>query len=294
MEKEEKKVAEATEQKTETGAQAQPAEAAPAAAPEGENGGENGGQGEGGEQKPEPGQRDMFFERIRTNFPDNNYEEDEEGYYRDANSLLDSLVKDSKSFKDLSQKLSARLDKDPREAEVMLDWLDGTDIRVAIARHMGQEALTVPEEGSEEYEAFTKAGEDRRKELDDMKTKVDTYRSNVDASTADLDAIAEENQWSEEERADVESYIANILEKVYSGRMDKDFFNGILKARNYDKDIAGAREQGQVEGRNEKIEAEKRHHAGSGLPNAATGGSTSAEVDDPRAKKARELSFLRG
>lgn len=278
-EEEKAKAAEAAQQTEE--AQAQEAAAATAeAASEGAQDGAQEAAADGEavaatERRP----RDLFYERIRTNFPDGKYEEDEEEVYRNANSRFDELEKDSKQLKDLTAKLNTRLGADPQEAEVMLDWLDGVDIRTAVARHMGAEALVAPEEGSEEYEAFSKAGEARKKELADMKAKVDEYRANAEESAAILDAIAEENGWTPEQKAEMESFVTGLLEKIYSGRLDKDFYNFVQHGRNYDADIEGAREQGRVDGRNEKIEVEKKHLAGSGLPNAKSGGNASEEVD---------------
>ena len=57
-----------------------------------------------------------------------------------------------------------------------------------------------------------------------------------------------------------------------------------MRARNYDADIEGAREQGRIDGRNEKIEVEKKHLAGSGLPNGGAGGNASEEVDAPKSE----------
>ena len=237
--------------------------------------------GEAAATEPKP--RDLFYERIRTNYPEGKYDENEDEYYTNALSRMDALEKDSKMLKDLSAKLNARLGADPQEAEVMLDWLDGVDIRTAIARHMGAEALTAPEEGSEEYENWKKAGDERRKELDDMKAKVDEYRASAEQSAADLKAFAEETGLDEEQTAELEKYLAeDFLPKIYSGKLDKDFYKFVQNARNYDNDIAGAREQGRVDGRNEKIEVEKKHLAGSGLPNGGAGGNASEEVDAPK------------
>lgn len=244
---------------------------------------------------PEPKARDLFYERFRANFPDSNYEEDEDAIYRDANSRYDALEKDSKQLKDLTDKLNVRLGSDPAMANVVLDWLDGEDFRVAMARHMGPEALAVPEEGSEEYGKWKEAGDARRKEQEDMAAKVNEYRTNAEASQAALDEFATENNLTDEQKAEYQKFITEeLLPALYAGKMDKGFYQLIQHGRNYDADIEGAREQGRVDGRNEKIETEKKHHAGSGLPNGATGGNTSAEVDDPRMQKARELSFLRG
>ena len=96
----------------------------------------------------EPKAIDSFREYMHTNFPESNYDEDEDAIYRDAMSRVESLEGDSKTLKNLTEKLNARLSKNPAEAEAVLDWLDGEDIRVAIARHMGSDALAVPEEGS--------------------------------------------------------------------------------------------------------------------------------------------------
>jgi hypothetical protein len=283
MEKENKNnAAEATQQTEEAAAQAATAAAA-------QDGTEGAPAGEGGEPAAEaatePKPRDLFYERIRTNIPEGKYDEDEDEYYRNALTAMDAYEKDSKTLKDLTEKLNKRLGADPQEAEVMLDWLDGVDIRTAITRHMGAEALSTPEEGSEEYEAWSKAGEARRKELADMEAKVNEYRTNAEASAADLDALATENGWSDEEKAGVEEFVKGILEKVYSGRLDKDFYNLIQHGRNYEADIEGAREQGRVDGRNEKIEVEKKHLAGSGLPNGGVGGNASEEVDAPKGNK---------
>lgn len=268
MENEEKIVNEAQE-----GATKEPAvESAPAAEPAAE--------------PAAPKSRDLFFERIRTNFPDGKYDEDEEEYYRNAMTGMDALEKDSKSLKELTEKLNARLGQDPEEAEIVLDWLDGADIRTAITRHKGAEALVAPEEGSEEYDNWKKAGDERKEELAKMKAQLDEYRANSDASAAALKEFAQESGLSDEQAAELEDFIANqLLPDIYAGKLSKDTYAMIQHARNYDADVAGAREQGRIDGRNEKIELEKKHLKGSGLPNGAAGGNASEEVDNPKSNK---------
>ena len=56
-------------------------------------------------------------------------------------------------------------------------------------------------------------------------------------------------------------------------------YGRFLRARDYDKDVEGAREQGRIDGKNEKIDIEKKRMAGSGLPNANAGGNAYKEVD---------------
>lgn len=241
------------------------------------------------ETKESPKSRDLFFERIRTNFPDSNYDEDEDGYYRDALTRMDGLEKDSALYKSLMEKLNNRLGADPQDAEVFLDWLDGAPIIEAYARHADPDSLSIPKEGTEEYDGWKKAGDERRQELAKMKAQLDEYRSNAEASETALEEFAKENGLSEEQVKELEDYVTeNLLKRIYAGKLDKDFYSFVQHARNYAADVEGAREQGRVDGRNEKIEVEKKHLAGSGLPNAKTGGNASEEVDAP--KKSNETA----
>lgn len=278
MENEEvKTTAEAAPQENEATAQAAaPAEAAP----------------QEGAAPAEPKAVDSFREYMHANFPESNYDEDEDAIYRDAKSRFDALEKDSNSLKKLTEKLNARLGKNPAEAEAVLDWLDGEDIRVAIARHMGSDALAVPEEGSEEFEAFRKAGEAKQKEFEDTKAHLDEYRANAEQSATDLKDFAAEAGLDEEQTAELEKYIADeLLPAIYSGKLSKDFYKSVMHARNYDADIEGAREQGRIDGRNEKIEVEKKRHAGSGLPNGSAGGNASEEIETPKTEN-KTVDFL--
>lgn len=237
--------------------------------------------------------RDLFYERIRTNFPDANYDEDEAEYYSHALSHMDVLENDSKTLKTLTEKLNARLGEDPDEASIMLDWLDGVDIRTAIVRHKGEEALAVPSEDSDEYANWKQAGEDRKAELAKMKAQVDEYRTNAEASAAALQEYAKENNLSEEQTVELEDYITNVLlPDIYAGKLSKDTYALLQRARNYEADVNGAREQGRIEGRNEKIDLGKKHLKGSGLPHGAAGGNAQDEIVETENKTADWLAKM--
>lgn len=241
----------------------------------------------------ERGPRDLFYERIRTNFPEGKYDEDEDEYFRNANTRFDALEHDSKQFHDLADKLVKRLGDDPAKAEAVLDWLDGEDMVVAITRHLGPEALSVPEEGSDGYDAWKAAGDARRQEMADIKAKVDEYRKNAEDSAVALDDFAKEAGLDDEQKAAFEKYIAEeLLPAIYSGKFTKEMYGLIQHGRNYDADIEGAREQGRVDGRNEQIEVGKKHRQGSGLPNGAAGGNANEEVDRKENSTADWLSHM--
>ena len=235
------------------------------------------------EAAPEKGPRDLFYERIRTNFPEGKYDENEDEYFSNALSRMDELESDSKQFHNLSDKLMKRLGNDPEEAEIVLDWLDGADIRTAITRHKGAEALVAPEEGAEGYDEWKAAGDARRQELADMRAKVEEYRKNAEESENELASFAEEAKLSDEQKEALAQFIAEeFLPAIYSGRISKDAYRLINNGRNYDADIEGAREQGRVDGRNEQIEIGKKRAKGSGLPNGVAGGNAQEEEVDAK------------
>ena len=58
-----------------------------------------------------------------------------------------------------------------------------------------------------------------------------------------------------------------IQDKLFSGKIDKDFLNLFYKAQNYEKDLMVAKEAGTIQGRNEKIDAKRKTLTkGDGLP----------------------------
>jgi hypothetical protein len=96
------------------------------------------------------------------------------------------------------------------------------------------------------------------------------------------DAMTEflkEEGFDEEGAQGFKDLVVSILNDVSAGKVSKDTLKLLKRAVDYDKDLNGALEQGRVDGRNEKIEAEKKRMKGSGLPDVNAGGSASEEVE---------------
>jgi hypothetical protein len=78
-----------------------------------------------------------------------------------------------------------------------------------------------------------------------------------------------------------------------AGKVSKETLKLLKRAVDYENDMSGAREQGRVDGRNEKIEVEKKRMKGSGLPDANAGGSVQEEVEvKPKSSTAAWLSSV--
>jgi hypothetical protein len=226
------------------------------------------------ERKP----RELLYERIRTSRPDAKYDEDEEEYSRQAMSILDDLEGRAGQYDKMSEKMSARFNQNPEEAEAFLAYLDGASLPSAIRRYMGDEAL-VMKEGDEGWDEYQKAGKEREEQFASNRAALDQFMQNAQDSDVTMADFIAEAGLDEKGAQNFKDLVVSIANDMSAGKITKDTLMLLNRAMNYEKDVEGSREQGRVEGRNEKIEVEKKRMKGSGLPNTNASGNASEEVD---------------
>ena len=222
--------------------------------------------------------RELFYERIRTSRPEAGYDADEEEYYRQTMSMLDELEGKSGQYDQMTQKMSARFNKDPEEAEAFLAYMDGMPLAAAIRRYKGDEALSM-KEGDEGWDEYQKAGKEREEQMASNRAALDQFMQNAKDSDVTMADFIKEAQLDEEGAQAFKDLVVSIANDMAAGKISKDTLVMFKRAMDYDKDIAGAKEQGQVEGRNQKIEVEKKRMQGSGLPNTQAGGNAAEEIE---------------
>ena len=245
------------------------------------------------QQPSEKTPREALHERIRAARPDGKYDEDEDEIYRQAGSWLDELEAGSKSYKDLADKLAARFNEDPEEANAFLDYLEGMHLVAAIRKNMGDEALTM-QEGDEGWDEYQKAGETRKADSERLMGYAKEINENSAASDALFEEWAGELELDDEQKKAVLDLIQGDLEALMKGKLSKDVLNRYSKAINHDSDVEAAHKQGKVEGRGEAIDAQRKRMKGSGLPGGEAGGDINGKTNDnPRAELARKIQSIR-
>jgi hypothetical protein len=196
-------------------------------------------------------------------------------------SWLDELEKKSGDYDNMSKKLISRFNQNPEEAQAWLDYLDGAALPTAIRRHMGDEALNM-KEGDDGWDEYVKAGKDREEQHAKNREALELYMQNAKDSDAAMTEFIAETGLDEAGAQGFKDVVLSIINDMSAGKVSKDTLKLLKRAVDYDKDLEGAREQGRVDGRNEKIEVEKKRMQGSGLPNAHASGSASEEVEKPK------------
>ena len=232
--------------------------------------------------------RELFYERVRTNIPDGRFDEDEDEYFRGGMNMLDRAEEDSRKYKDLTEKLLRRYKEDPEEVAALLDYIDGMPLAAAIRKHKGDEALTL-KEGDEGWNAFRKAGEERKAERERQDAMMKEIDGNMSASLEEFDSWAKEQNLDEEQKSAVWDLLTGDLNEMGRGKFGRNVFDRYRDALNRDKDLEGARAQGYAEGKNEKIDERRHDVRGSGLPGVSS--SAVQEIPSESAEDAT-VAFL--
>lgn len=228
----------------------------------------------------EPTQRERYSKRRREAYPDIS-EDDEDAYYGQANADLDELEGYRKSNKELADVF----DKTPTLAAMLLAAKEGENPYVYLAEQGGpdldiRELINDPDFGEKMSQAIMKWQETQLKSKQAQKE----MKSNYQASFAALKEIQKERGMSDEECLQlVDDFFENVIGNASKGIVSKETWEAYLKARNYDADIASAREQASAQALNSRIQNPKKDFNAPDMPpTLSTGGAGAGE---PQGKK---------
>lgn len=228
---------------------------------------------------PKKGNKELFYESIRTNFPDVELGDDDEENYGKANELFGRIKKESDENRSKANKFQDALDADPAAAAAFMSFMEGTPLPTALRKYYDDDELTM-KEGDEGYEDYKKAYDDRKAERQAAKERADAFEKNKGLSDEALKEYVKENGLDEEGATKLTDDIMKFMDALGRGEITKEMWGKLDKASRYDKDLEDAHTAGEIAGRNEKIEKQMRKLSGDGLPEA--GGSASEKPEEPK------------
>ena len=193
--------------------------------------------------------------RYGSRQPDRDWE-DETGFEDLAGFAADELEKldaDNKRLADLYA-------KDPRFAGLMNHAANGGNILDYLLDAYGSDFADAlnGDEGRKKLSDRKKkeAEDDERRKKDD-----EEYDANTAQSEKDFGAIKEKYGLSDEELADIYHGMRQSARDVAFNKFSPEALERYIKGGRYDKDVAGAREEGQIAGKNERARRELRSSA---------------------------------
>ena len=224
--------------------------------------------------------REANMEYMRGAYPD--MELNDENYDEMLNKTVhEFLVPKLKGYEENNTKIKAMMEAEPQLAQILADMARGARFEQVLPRYVDVPNLKL-EPGDPDYtewEANNKYRMDNYQQGLDRKTQLE---NNQRKSQEVIASWFEEKQMKDDDKKEFGMYVADLLDRAYSGEITQEFLNKMYYAMNYEKDIASAEDAGRVAGRNEKIVEgkmkEDKQKTGDGMPVTSGGASKEKET----------------
>ena len=200
--------------------------------------------------KKERSQKELFFERHKKDFPDDD-EKDEELFYKRHNERMAQYDKLMKSDDDFRKVISEH----PQFGGMFLDAADGKDFFESLLGRFSKEdilaAFDDPEKGKSLSEAYGK----HLKDSEARKKFMEEGEANIKETIGRFQKYCEKNNIGEDEAMEMWKQINDFYEEGGRGKYSDKLFDMFRKAANYDADVDNARQEGELKGHNAKVQA---------------------------------------
>lgn len=241
-----------------------------------------------GQEPPTPSRRDALVRRLKERYPDDSFEDDEAvagrvlDDYDDLQQRHDALQADQ-------DKLNNLFGNDPKAATFMQRWIAGGDPAVELVRVYGSDELRDALDDPEKQDALAEASKEYAERVAKDKEFEQKYQQNLSASLDEMDAFQKSENLSDEDMDGLLAQLAQSATDFISGKITTEALNGVLRSTRYDADVENAEREGEVRGRNQKIDAKlKKVTAGDGVPEL---GSQNQKAE-PKRKPLPDLGAL--
>ncbi len=208
------------------------------------------------DKEPIKSKKDLFLEKFRSKYPDLNTD-DEDSFYGRINDDYDENEKRIGESSKNEEALSNLFSSDPRAAHFLMSWKNGENPVVQLIRMFGddfQEALTDPDM-QEKFAAAHNEYLDRQ--LNNKKIQAEA-EANLPITLKNLDDAQAEGGFDEKQADDAFKLIFDIIDNGNKDLVTKDTWIMAFKALNHDLDVESAAREGEIKGKNAKIDKEKK------------------------------------
>ena len=200
--------------------------------------------------------RDRYTERLKAKYPDKEFADDE-ALFGQINEDYDGYDKQLSDYKDREKALSDLFASNPRSAAFLTDWRNGEDPIVGLIRKFGddfKEALEDPEK----QEALAAANKDYAERIAKESEFEEQYQQNIQETLTTLERMQQEAGLSDDAIDKALEFLISIMRDGLLGKFSPDSIHMALKALNHDGDVEQADREGEIRGRNTKIEEKLR------------------------------------
>lgn len=200
--------------------------------------------------------RELAVERLAAKYPNKDFKDDEV-FFGQIYDDYDDYDRQLNEYRSREEALADMFASDPRSASFFMQWKNGEDPAVNLVRMYGTEIKDAIED-PERQEAIAAANKEYLDRVTEEANYEKQYKENLEATNALLDELQEKEGLSDEEIDNVMERVMAIVKDAVLGKFSAETIDMVRKAMGYDAAVAQAAHDGEVKGRNEKIEEKLR------------------------------------
>jgi len=205
-----------------------------------------------------------------------------------VNEYLSTMETEKAEFEKEKEEIKNFVEKvnDPELIEVLKYVSDGYSYRTAMVKAGLDESIFEVEQDDPDAEELVEAKIQRKKEIERRAKEQEELTRNMQRSETILQEFQEESGFDDQTKEQLIQKMSAMVDDSLQGKITKDTLNLFLQGVNYKKDVTKAREQGEIQGRNQKIHIQKKRKRGDGIPDL---GSRPIPSEKPKDKTLSKL-----
>lgn len=240
------------------------------------------------EETPKKSNRETFYERYRTDYPDDNAEDEEVVYGRlnERNAEYDRLKKDDDNFRQL-------VNDHPQYAAMFLDAGDGVNFMESFLSRFSKDDIMAAYEDPEMAKKLADQQAEYLKSQADSKKLKEEGDLNIQESLKEFTDYCNAEGVDDAEATKMWGDYIDMITDGLKGKFRTNIFEMMRKAANHDADVEQARAEGELAGHNAKVQTTLAKGKDiEGLPPTFDGGQGGTAIEPtPKQKKVRHNPF---
>lgn len=247
---------------------------------------------EGTENQKVLSSREKMKDRYSKRYPDRDFNAENE-----QNAIDDLAWEDIEGMESMlgeyetnSKRLVDLFSENPKAGQMFMHMAGGGNPIQYFIENFGDEFIDAmnSEEGKQ---AFLESHDKWLKKMSDSKKLDEERDANYAKSIEALQAFRDEKGLTDEQAIDVFKRLNQVGEEMVMGIYTPESFQMAYNAMNYDKDVQSAREEGEVNGRNSRIEERLRKgKRPDNMPPSLAGGAADPVSKRPVESKPERVS----
>ncbi len=225
--------------------------------------------------------RDTIIERLRNKYPEEAFDDDE-AVYGKINADYDDYDKKISDYQADEKVITDMFNADPRSTVFLSEWRNGKNPAIAMVEIFGDdfvEELKDPKKQEELAEASKAYAERVAREKD----YEEQYAKNIEETRQAVEKMQQEEGLSDDDIDRAMDFLVKTMQDGILGKFSPESIHLALKALDHDTDVEEANREGEVKGRNTRIEEKLRKgRPGDGTANlSGKNGGTAAPRQVP-------------